>query len=227
MLLCADLLIHAQMDTLQTGATRRMNAGGHLRAPLQLLCPLTLAPTAHFSSFLPLPRALHSDAHELHWCASQPVQARALNQSRNILSRRSYSWTRLAYFDWCKYTVDKTYESQTADAKAAWLWGVTSKCKTPADWQSLANLFLESVKTIFDDVSDIMPAARTKVIHSVGVVATVAFEPSGEVHPFSGLFKTGAKAGWSLQCVCTLCMVHLFGKYIKHFSCVWTTVKCV
>jgi hypothetical protein len=194
---------------------------------LQLLSPLTFAPTAHTSCFLYLLRALHSDVHELPLCVSKPVQARALNQSRNIFPRRSYSWTRLAYFDWCKYTVDKSYESQTADAKAAWLWGFTSKCKTPADWQSLANLFMESVKTIFDDVSDIMPAARTKVIHSVGVVATVAFEPSGEVHPFSGLFKTGAKAGWSLQCVCTLCMVHLFGKNIKHFSCVWTTVKCV
>lgn len=147
------------------------------------------------------PCALHSDAHKLPRCPSQLTQARALNHLRKILSPRSYSWTRLAYFDWCKYTVDKTYESQTADAKAAWLWGFTSKCKTPADWQSLANLFSESVKTIFDDVSDLMPAARTKVIHSVGVVATVTFVPSGEVHPFSGIFKTGAKAGWSLLCV--------------------------
>jgi hypothetical protein len=61
------------------------------------------------------------------------------------------------------------------------------------------SLLQESVLTIFDDVSDVMPAGRTKVIHSVGVVATVAFEASGEEHPFSGLFKTGAKAGWFLD----------------------------
>jgi len=107
----------------------------------------------------------------------------------------TYSWTRLAYVDWCLYTVDASYESQTAAQKEKYLWGMAAKCTTSADWPSQAGIFVESVKTSFEDVSDVMPAARTKYIHAVGAVATVAFQPSGVPHKWTGMFSTGAQHG--------------------------------
>jgi len=91
--------------------------------------------------------------------------------------------------------VDSTYESQTAAVKEKYLWTVTSKCTKPADWGTVAGIFQESVKTSFDDVSDVMPPGRFKYIHTVGAVATVAFVPSGETHKFTGLFSSGAQHG--------------------------------
>ena len=107
----------------------------------------------------------------------------------------TWSWTRQAYTDTCKYGADKTFESGSAAEKLAFLWGLTAKCVRPAEWPTLANIFLESVKTTFDNVADMLPAGRVKYIHSVGAVATVELVPSGTPHPFTGLFASGAKHG--------------------------------
>jgi hypothetical protein len=107
----------------------------------------------------------------------------------------TFSYIRGAYWDWCKYDPDMKYESLTAAAKEKYLWGLSAKCTKPAEWPTQAGIFTESVKTSFEDIADIMPASRYKFIHSVGAVATVAFDPSGKPHPFTGLFATGAQHG--------------------------------
>jgi hypothetical protein len=107
----------------------------------------------------------------------------------------TWSWTRQAYTDWCVYDPDKAYESQTAEAKEAFLWGLTAKCTTPAGWPSQVAIFQESVKTSFENVADVMPPGRTKYIHAVGAVATVAFVSSGVPHAYTGLFASGAQHG--------------------------------
>jgi hypothetical protein len=56
-------------------------------------------------------------------------------------------------------------------------------------------IFTESVKTTFEDISDLMPPERFKYIHTVGAVATITFEASSTPHPFTGLFATGAAHG--------------------------------
>ena len=100
----------------------------------------------------------------------------------------TYSYTRLKYYDYCQYAEDKSYESQTAEAKQDFLWSRTiAESKQSGDWPNQAGIFAESVKTSFDDLSDVFPGGRTKYIHSVGAVAKVALvaDPSS---PFSGSF---------------------------------------
>ena len=66
-------------------------------------------------------------------------------------------------YDYCKYSADESYESQTAEAKQAFLWSrVVAEAKESGSWPNQAGIFAESVKTSFDDYSDVFPGGRTK-----------------------------------------------------------------
>lgn len=92
-------------------------------------------------------------------------------------------------YDYCEYSPDQSYESQTAATKQGFLWSrVVAESKESGSWPNQAGIFAESVKTSFDDYSDVFPGGRTKYIHSVGAVAKISLvaDPSS---PFSGSFQ--------------------------------------
>jgi len=102
-----------------------------------------------------------------------------------------YSLTRLAYYDYCSFPENKTYEGQTAQAKQAALWSAVSKNTTSGTYPNVLGIFLESVKTTFEDTSDVFPATRLKYVHSVGFVGEVTFTPVSS--PYTGIFGTGSR----------------------------------
>lgn len=77
------------------------------------------------------------------------------------------------------------------------IWEQVLQDTTPAMWLpdaiSLTRLFWQGMNSTFDCADDVLPAGKTKIIHSVGVVAKVALRSSGD-HPYTGLF-TGADYG--------------------------------
>lgn len=104
----------------------------------------------------------------------------------------AYSWTRGKFYDYCDFsTPDAVYEDQTASAKLDFLWAKirqdSQTGKYPAGL-NLANIFVESVITTFQNSHDTHPAGRRKYTHSVGTVAKAKFVAT-EDSPFTGVFK--------------------------------------
>ena len=52
----------------------------------------------------------------------------------------TYSYTRLAYYDFCLYKMDTAYESQPAAEKEKYLWPLSAKCTQPAEWANQAGV---------------------------------------------------------------------------------------
>jgi len=102
-----------------------------------------------------------------------------------------YSYTRFKYYDYCVYPANRSYESHTAEWKDNWLWPRITAGHSSGPWPNQAGIFAESVKTTFEDLSDVANHGRTKYIHSVGAVAQVELQvaPSS---PFTGIFATGS-----------------------------------
>ncbi len=95
------------------------------------------------------------------------------------------------------------YDSQTAAEKFNYLMEKITGDTSPGSWPStvgwppastLAYLFIESMKTTVQLVSDEMPEGRYKLIHSVGGAAAVKIVPSEAASKYTGLFN-GANYG--------------------------------
>lgn len=90
-----------------------------------------------------------------------------------------------------------TYESQTRKQKLNQLWSEITRDTTPGNFPEgikLAGIFVESMNPTFTHVGDTLPDGRVKYIHSVGVVAKVAFTPEAGQNAYSGVFE-GADSG--------------------------------
>jgi len=101
------------------------------------------------------------------------------------------------HYDFCKFDKDVDYEELAADAKKELLLNKMQEDTTHSDFPSLLGVVTgimgESVRVSFDAQSDVFPQKRTKVIHSVGVVAPIEWVSFGN-HSYSGLFQ-GAEHG--------------------------------
>eukprot|EP01062_Namystynia_karyoxenos_P002259 TRINITY_DN1080_c0_g1_i2.p1 TRINITY_DN1080_c0_g1~~TRINITY_DN1080_c0_g1_i2.p1 ORF type:complete len:431 (+),score=171.41 TRINITY_DN1080_c0_g1_i2:81-1295(+) len=95
------------------------------------------------------------------------------------------------YYDYCVYPPDQSYESQGRGAKMTKLWADVTKDPSGGSYPSgasLAGLFTESMKTSFEDNSDVFPAGRTKYIHSVGSVCKASFKATPG-SKYTGVFQ--------------------------------------
>jgi hypothetical protein len=108
----------------------------------------------------------------------------------------TYSPTRLAYWDYCVYPENRTYEAQSASVKQQMIWERVTKNTTGGKWPNLAALLTSlSVKTSMEDIADVMPAERIKYIHSVGSVGQVVWKPVAG-NPYTGIFATGSQSAF-------------------------------
>ena len=85
--------------------------------------------------------------------------------------------------------------TSTAETKFQAVWAAITKSSTPATWfdtSALLGLFIESMEVSFEK-GDWLPEDRKKLIHSVGEVAPVEWQP--RPNDYSGLFESGAKYG--------------------------------
>ncbi len=91
----------------------------------------------------------------------------------------------------------QTYEAQSRGEKLNQLWNEITKDNTPGQFPpgiKLAGIFVESMDPTFSHVGDTLPDGRVKYIHSVGVVAKVAFLPEQGSTDYTGIFE-GADSG--------------------------------
>jgi len=99
----------------------------------------------------------------------------------------------------------KTWQEKAANVKQAMLWLAITNNSNSGGWPSSfaeTELFIESMDTTFDSVSDDMPyqglfdlQQRPKLIHSVGCVASATFLPNDNRLNYTGLFQ-GAHYGF-------------------------------
>ena len=86
---------------------------------------------------------------------------------------------------------NSNYESKTAAEKVQVVLDKLAATKgKQASWPStfeLVKIFFENMWPTVSDITDVMRSGRKKLIHSVGAVATVAFEY--ENSPYTGLFQ--------------------------------------
>merc|ERR1712096_412272 len=104
-----------------------------------------------------------------------------------------WSWTRWKYYDWCKYldiskpnNLAKDWQTKTDE--------IISMIKADAHsgkYENALKIMDESVNTVFDDEWDTMPAARKKLIHSVGGVCKFTLDIKNS--SYTGMFKSGTQ----------------------------------
>jgi hypothetical protein len=94
-----------------------------------------------------------------------------------------------------------SYENQSAAAKHAALWSEISANQTPYGWYSsitMGTIFTESMDPTLHFVGDTFEDSwlghRKKLIHSVGSVAAVKFQPVANAEGYTGVFE-GADYG--------------------------------
>lgn len=108
-----------------------------------------------------------------------------------------YSYSRLAYYDYCTFPAYKPWEEQSAAAKHAAIMSLVKADKGSGSYPSttgIIGVFQESVNVTMVASADVFPQAkRTKFIHSVGAVAPFRWVSSGS-HNYTGLFR-GAEYG--------------------------------
>lgn len=92
--------------------------------------------------------------------------------------------------DFCVYPANKTYESQSADAKLDYLWSNIDADHTAGPPSNPLAAFQESIQTSFDRTGDVMPSGRVKVIHGNGAVCKFKMEMNSK-SPFTGVLKSG------------------------------------
>lgn len=101
------------------------------------------------------------------------------------------------YYDYCIYEEYLPYEAQSAKAKQQLLLKKIAADSTPGTYPGavsiLTGMMGESMKVSFETQSDVFPEPRTKYIHTVGTVAPIRWESSGD-HGYAGLFQ-GAEYG--------------------------------
>lgn len=102
------------------------------------------------------------------------------------------------HFDYCNYDPFEDYESKSASEKHKILLNKilenTAHSSYPGTATLAKKLLTESVKVSFEAQSDVFPEPRVKIIHSVGVVAPIAFKAKNGTK-YDGLFK-GAPYGF-------------------------------
>lgn len=94
-------------------------------------------------------------------------------------------------WDYCKYPVNTTYESQSASDKLNYLWSQITADSSSGSYPNILTIFDESIQTSFDDQWDWFPAGRKKVIHSMGAVCKFSFQAS-PYSPYTGVFEANA-----------------------------------
>jgi len=105
-----------------------------------------------------------------------------------------YSYTRLAYYDYCVYPSQPDYESHTWDWKHNYLWSYITKDQTHGAYANKLNVVDESVQTTFDTHWDWMPAGREKVIHAVGAVCQIDLKITS--NKYTGILEQGTQTGY-------------------------------
>lgn len=106
----------------------------------------------------------------------------------------SYAYSRFAYYDYCVYPKNATYEAHDWQWKQDYLWSRVTASRKHASYPNVANIIGESIQTSFDDQWDWMPAGRLKYIHSVGAVCKFSWNVSPD-SPYTGVFSPGAREG--------------------------------
>lgn len=101
-----------------------------------------------------------------------------------------YAYTRLAYYDYCVYPKNNTYEGKSWDQKLDILWNAVVANPGMGSYPNVLNMLGESIQTSFDNHHDTMPNGRIKYIHSVGAVCKFSLMISPD-SPFTGVFGPG------------------------------------
>lgn len=100
--------------------------------------------------------------------------------------------------DVCSYPVQEDFEAKTAEQKLEHVWAkVTSDiAPTPRYYQKLelAQQFMLSVHTTFDNWMPEMPEGRKKIIHTIGSVCKVNLKITDS--PYTGLLAVGTHQGF-------------------------------
>jgi len=94
------------------------------------------------------------------------------------------------------------WQRQTRFSKLSTIWPLITRDRTAGPWPNalqLAELFVEPMKTSFEAPQDDFPKqyigglfTRSKLVHSVGAVATVRFVPTPNPFNYSGIFRSGS-----------------------------------
>lgn len=88
------------------------------------------------------------------------------------------------------------YQSKSAEQKYEQLWGLIKSAPNASPWPStwaLAKLFFEDMNVSFQLADDFFPTDRTKLIHSVGVIAGIKFVPE-PTSKYTGIFQGSSQA---------------------------------
>jgi hypothetical protein len=108
-----------------------------------------------------------------------------------------YSYTALAYYDYCTYPADPVYDANTLKNKSASFWKkiTADPFRTPS-YPNIANIFGESIQMSFDNFAfeDEMPSGRVKDIHTIGTVCP--FTLNIKHSAYTGLFAKDAQEGF-------------------------------
>mmetsp|Transcript_80958 Transcript_80958/g.127475 ORF Transcript_80958/g.127475 Transcript_80958/m.127475 type:complete len:413 (+) Transcript_80958:111-1349(+) len=110
------------------------------------------------------------------------------------------------WWDYCFYPPMLEFEKQEHAKKTEQLWAaITAKDVISQSTQISAGLLgklgtfslmlTESMRTPFDNLKDVMPAGRQKVIHAQGVHCKIKFDVK-ENSPYTGIFAPGEKVGF-------------------------------
>merc|ERR1712086_1214097 len=104
-------------------------------------------------------------------------------------------------WDYCVYPGEKTFDAQDYEQKTNQLWddvtdpkyvGKSAAARNAAS--VLAQMVTESMVTSFDDMLEVMPKGRSKVIHGQGVMGLFNLEvdPGSK---FTGILAPGNQTG--------------------------------
>ena len=96
-------------------------------------------------------------------------------------------------FDHCIFDEEKEFELQTVDSKMAYLWKKVTEDSSKGKYLAPPRVFAEGIQSTFDNLKDVLPVARKKLIHSQGIVAKFKFVAESD-SPYTGILRANAES---------------------------------